>query len=120
MCGDKNERWKVRILHIQDASEKITEYVKGLEFDEFEESDMTIDAVIRNFQIIGDAVKSLPTDVREHYSDIPWREMAGFRDVIVHNYDGIDITYVWDVAQKDIPDLLQKLKNIPVKPEDFK
>jgi len=64
---------------------------------------LRVDAVARNLQVIGEATKRLPGDLRAKFADVPWRKMAGLRDVIAHDYFGIDVTLVWDIVQRDVP-----------------
>lgn len=91
------------IEDIIDSVEKIERYVKGLSYEEFKNNDMVIDAVIRNFEIIGEATANIPEDVQEKYSEVEWREAKGFRNVLIHAYFGIDVEAVWDTIEKDIP-----------------
>ena len=73
---------------------------------------MVIDAVVRNLEIIGEAVKRLPEEIRKHYSDIPWKEIAGFRDVLIHDYFGIDTSVVWKTVVEDLPFLRKHIELI--------
>jgi len=94
------------VLFIEDVVnclEKIERYTKGLSFEEFRRNDMLIDAVVRNFEIIGEAVKKIPQGIKEKYSFVEWKEAAGFRDVLIHEYFGIDLEAVWDTLRKNIP-----------------
>jgi uncharacterized protein with HEPN domain len=78
-----------------------------------------MDATARNFQIIGEAAKKIPPEIRDQYPHIPWREMAGFRDKIVHDYDGLNYTRIWHVMEKTLPGLLDDILAMPVKREDL-
>ena len=77
------------------ACDKIGRYTIGLNFDQFEKDERAIDAVARNLEVIGEVSKRLPDDLRRRYPDVPWRKMAGLRDVIAHDYFGIDVQLVW-------------------------
>lgn len=76
----------------------------------FEESHILQDAVMRNFEVIGEAVKQLSSPLRSRYPEVPWRRVAGFRDVLIHNYMGVDVNEVWNVIEKDLPQLKQTVE----------
>jgi len=88
---------------------RIAEYIDGLEFETFRRDYKTVDAVVRNFEIIGEAAKKLPAELREKYPSVPWLEMYYLRNRISHEYFGIDYEILWDVAKNHLP---QNLKNI--------
>lgn len=88
---------------IVSCCDKIGRYTLGLAFDQFRSDEKVIDAVARNLELIGEATKRIPADLRGRYQDVPWRKMAGLRDVIVHGYFGVDIQLLWDIVQKDVP-----------------
>ena len=71
---------------------------------------MAIDAVIRNFEVIGEATKMISEDLKQAYIEIPWKEMAGMRDKLIHDYLGVDVEVIWETVQQDIP-VLEKLLN---------
>ncbi len=99
---------------IIDSANKISEYTKILTYEDFIIDNKTIDAVIRNFEIIGEATKNLPNDFKNKYTMIPWEEMYRFRNIILHEYFGIDYSIVWKIVTEELPknliDLL-KIKN---------
>ncbi len=92
--------------------DKVGRYTLGLTLDKFRATEMVVDAVARNLELVGEASKRLPDDLRQRYPDVPWRKMAGLRDVIVHGYFGIDIALLWDIAQKDVPVVRHKIAAI--------
>lgn len=99
---------RVFLLQILEFIEKIEIYTQGGR-DEFMLSLMIQDAVIRNFEIIGEAVKLVSDQIKKDYPDIHWREIAGFRDILIHQYMGIDLDAVWNVVIIDLPVLKEKI-----------
>ncbi len=87
-------------------------YTSSLSFNDFIEDSKTVDAVVRNFEIIGEAANRLPEDLREKYPEIDWHRIRGFRNRIIHDYFGIDYAIVWKIKETYLPELLQKLRNI--------
>lgn len=94
------------MIDILEAGEHIATYIEGLDYEDFLDSQLVQDAVMRNLQIIGEAVKRLSPETRVEHPDVPWREMAGLRDRIVHDYFGIDYEVVWSVIAEELPDLV--------------
>jgi uncharacterized protein with HEPN domain len=83
---------------ICDASRKIEDFTAGLTYETFVRDEKTIDAVLRNFQVIGQAAKHVPDDVRARFPGIDWKKICGLRDVIIHDYFGINLKIVWDAT----------------------
>ena len=98
--------------HILDSIAKIEKYVDGLTEHEFGNSDIVQDAVIRNFEIIGEVTKNLSMDFREKHPEIPWKKIAGMRDILIHDYLGIDNITVWNTIETDLPELKRTLQTI--------
>lgn len=96
---------------IRESGERIARYVEGMDFDSFAGDTKTVDAVIRNLEVIGEAVKNLPDDIRARHPTIEWRRIAGLRDMLIHAYFGVDLEIVWDVATNKVPDLRARLRN---------
>ena len=97
---------------IRDYSKKILEYTEKKTFGDFTGNQMLIDAVIRNLEVIGEAVKNLPDNERAKYNNINWKKVAGLRDILIHEYFGIDYEILWDIIQNKIPDLHNKIEEI--------
>jgi uncharacterized protein with HEPN domain len=100
----------IYLHHILDAIERIEEYTLELSFNEFMENYLVQDGVIRQIEIIGEATKKLSAEIKENIPGIPWKDITGMRDKLIHDYMGVDIDAVWDTVVKDIPDLKKKLK----------
>jgi uncharacterized protein with HEPN domain len=92
--------------------DKIMRYTKGFGYDDFASKDMVMDAVLRNLEIIGEAAKNVPADVRNRYPDVEWRKIAGLRDVLAHAYFGLEDETLWDVVQHEIPPLRDQIRHI--------
>lgn len=90
---------------IVDAMNKVLKFVEGISYEEFAQDEKTIFAVIRAIEIIGEAVKNIPDDIRREYPAIPWRGMAGMRDKVVHGYFGVNLKVVWETVQERIPEV---------------
>ena len=98
------------ILFLEDilnSIEKLEKYTKDLDFKAFSKNEMVIDAVTRNLEVMGEAVKNVPLDVQKKYPEVEWKEAKGFRNILIHDYFGIDLESVWDTINDDIP-LLKK------------
>ena len=102
---------QVYLQHIIDAIQKIESYV-SVGKDVFLSTSHWQDATIRQLEIVGEATKQLPEDFRSKYPNIPWKRIAGLRDVLIHNYLGTDITTVWEITQKNIPELKKQIQTI--------
>jgi uncharacterized protein with HEPN domain len=101
------------ILDIVEAIEKILAYTSGVTFEEFSTNTEKQDAVLRRILIIGEATKRLSLEFKQNNSEIPWRDIAGMRDVVVHDYNRVDVETVWSVVQTDLPNLLIFLTSLP-------
>src|SRR5574343_98684 len=97
---------------ILDSGHKILNYTLGLPLEQFSADSKTVDAVIRNFEIIGEAANRLPEDFKDKHNDIDWHKVRGFRNRIVHDYFGIDYSIVWVIRETFLPDLIEKLQVI--------
>ena len=94
------------ILYLEDmlqSMERIEEYLGNLDFSKFKMNYLVVDAIIRNFEIIGEASQKIPKNIQEKYPEIPWRKMYGLRNLIAHKYFGIDYEMIWEIAKKNLP-----------------
>jgi uncharacterized protein with HEPN domain len=103
---------EILLRDILQASDLLAQYTFGLTLEEFTENTEKQDAVARRLEIIGEAVKGLPRDLRDRYPEVPWRDIAGARDVLVHEYFRIDLDLAWEMVKEDIPDLAEKIRRI--------
>lgn len=97
---------------IRSAIARIERYTSGLQREHFVADEKTIDAVARNLEIIGEAVRWVPSDFKHQHADIPWEQIAGLRNRIVHDYFGLDLEIIWQVLQTSLPDLREQLARI--------
>jgi len=104
--------WMLRIQDILDCIEKISNYTQSMTYDQFQTDDKTIDAVIRNLEIIGEAAGHIPMAIQEKYPDLGWFEMRGMRNIMAHEYFGVSLAIVWRAVILDLPPLIQDLKQI--------
>jgi len=100
----------IYLSHILERSEKILRFIEGLDEHSFSTDEKTQSAVIREFEVIGEASKRISDDFKDRYQSIPWKIMAGMRDILIPNYEGVSPYRVWDTAQHDIPSLISELK----------
>ena len=103
---------KVYLAHIVDALRQIKEYTDNLDYDGFSAARIVQDAVIRQLEIVGEATKNFSEEFRMRHPVIPWKDLAGFRDKLIHQYFGVDISLVWRSVVEDIPLLLEDLLKI--------
>lgn len=107
---------KVFIEHILESISLIEAYTSQISKDDFLKSHQIQDAVMRRLEIIGEATKNIPTEFRKAYPDIPWREITGMRDVLIHEYFGVDLELTWTTVKDNLPDLKKKLSRVTGKP----
>lgn len=108
-------------LYLEDIFEALTrieKYVSGLSFKEFSKDTKTIDAVVRNFEVIGEASKQIPDSMRDKYQEVPWKDMSGMRDILIHKYFEIALDVVWKTITERLPPLRISIKKILDEMED--
>lgn len=101
--------YKLYIEDILKAVKNIDQYTKNLTFTGFRKNNLVVDAVVRNLEIIGEAVKSIPLSIRKEYPQIEWKKISGLRDILAHEYFGVDVEIVWDIVKNKLPDLKKKV-----------
>lgn len=104
--------WRVRIHDILNAIKAIESYAKGMEFEYFASDQKTVDAVIRNLVIIGEAATNVPEEIILDHPSIPWQEMKGIRNIVVHEYFGVSTRIIRDTVRIDLPPVIPLLEKI--------
>lgn len=102
-------------LYLEDilvSAAKVQRYTNGLSFEDFLVDELVFDAVVRNLEIIGEAAKNVPQEVRDRYPDVQWRRIAGLRDVLAHAYFSLEAIALWDIVQDGIPLLVKQVEQI--------
>lgn len=97
---------------VLDASIKAIAFCEGMGYDDFADDDRTSFAAIRALEIIGEATKNIPSSFREANPELPWREMAGMRDKLIHQYFGVDLEIVWTTIQERLPEIVERLQRL--------
>lgn len=100
------------LKHIMESILNIEEFSKGLDFAEFSANRMKQSAIIRELEVIGEAAKNLPPEFTAKHPDVPWTRIAGMRDKLIHHYFGLNLERVWEVLEKDLPELKPKIKRL--------
>ena len=106
---------KIFLTHILESINLVEEYLKGKSKLDFLNSKQLQDSVIRRIEIIGEAIKNIPNDIKKNYSQIPWKEITGMRDILIHQYFGVDLDLTWQVIEKDLPRLKRQISDISKK-----
>lgn len=104
--------WRLFLEDIIEASDRVLRYSEGKDLSIFSADEMAYDAVLRNLQIIGEAAKAVPADVRQGHPEVDWKGMAGLRDVLAHAYFGLDNETLWDVVTTKVPQLRDQVRRI--------
>jgi len=100
------------LADIKEAIRRIDSYVADLTYDAYLVDTKTQDAVVRNLEIIGEAVKNVSQELKWNYPNIPWKELAGLRDKLIHHYFGVNFDIVWNIITEELPDIYEQLETI--------
>ena len=104
--------YKVYLDDILTSIERLKEYTKNLSKEDFSKDQKTIDAVVRNVEILGEAARNIPEDFKEKHSGLPWSKMISMRNKVIHEYSGVDVDILWQTVQEDIPALEDEVKGL--------
>ncbi len=104
--------WRLFLRDMRDGALKIRRYTEGRSLDAFLGDEMAYDAVLRNLEIIGEAAKKIPQEVRDCYPEVDWRGMAGLRDLLAHAYFALDDRTLWDIIQTELPAFLARTAGV--------
>lgn len=103
---------KLYLDDIVEAAKRIEKYTKGLTLEKLKKNTLVLDGVVRNLEIIGEAAKNIPAQVKEKYPEVEWKKISGLRDILAHEYFGIDLEVVWDVIKNKLPILKAQVSHI--------
>jgi uncharacterized protein with HEPN domain len=111
-----SREWRLRVEDILEAIERIEQYTHELTSESFASNMLVVDAVVRNFTVIGEAARNVPPEIEAHYALIPWAKMRGMRNIVVHAYFNVDASILWQTARQDLPPLVPALRAILADP----
>jgi uncharacterized protein with HEPN domain len=95
---------------MQQALERITRYLQRQTFDTFEQNELLVDGIVRNLELLGEAAKHVPQDIRSNHPSVPWTKIAGLRDILTHQYFAVDLQIIWDVVTNQVPTLRNAIR----------
>jgi uncharacterized protein with HEPN domain len=104
--------YKAYLKDILEAIRKIENYTRNISFDDFVVDELIKDGVVRNLEVIGEAVKNIPVDIKDKKPEVEWKKIAGLRDILIHDYFGIDEDIVWDAVKNKLPELEEEINGI--------
>jgi uncharacterized protein with HEPN domain len=108
----------MRVRDILDCIAKIGRYTNGMTFERFRTNEITIDTVVRNLEIIGEAARHIPPEVETRHPQIPWAVMRGMRNILIHEYFGVSLSILWQTIESNLPPLIPLLEAILVSNEE--
>lgn len=100
------------IQDILEALGEVEDFTTGMQFEDFVEDKKTVNAVVRSLEVIGEATKKIPDNLRKKHSEIPWKRMAGMRDKLIHEYFGVDLEIVWEVVNNELPPIKPLIQKV--------
>ena len=113
-----DRQWGVRIHDMLDCCARIADYTDGMTRDQLDANPLTYDAILWNLTVLGEAAKGVPADVRTEHPEIPWANIAGTRDRVIHGYGSVQPDRVWEIVSSDIPELMPRLRALLAEDSD--
>ena len=107
-----NRHWPLLVEDILECIGRIEQYVAGLQLDAFKASQITVDATVRNLEIIGEASRNIPQDVKEDHPEIEWAKIVGLRNRVIHEYFGVDLDIIWRIINEELPTLKAQMRRL--------
>jgi len=107
-----NRHWPLLVEDILECIGRIEQYVAGLQLDAFKASQITVDATVRNLEIIGEASRNIPQDVKEDHPEIEWAKIVGLRNRVIHEYFGVDLDIIWRIINEELPTLKAQMRKL--------
>ena len=107
-----SREWRLYVADMRTFCARVAEYTDGLSREEFEKTRLVYDATLRNLELIGEAARNVPDEVRAKAPDVPWRQVVAVRNILIHGYLGIDNDVIWDIVQNEIEKLLRALEKL--------
>jgi len=104
--------YEVYLRDIAQAIAKIERYTRNLSFQQFRKTELVVDAVVRNLETIGEAAKRIPNEMKEVTPTIEWKKISGLRNILIHEYSGVDLEIVWDIVENKLPELKKQVSRI--------
>jgi uncharacterized protein with HEPN domain len=111
MSSDQN-KWKFRLRHMREAIEKVLRYAAGMDEEQFHAAQQTVEAVVWNLTVLGEAARHIPQEIVDAHPEIPWPQMRGIRNRVIHGYDQINWKIIWNVVKLELPPLVPLLEQI--------
>ncbi len=104
--------WRIRLEDILEAMDRVSRYTLGMSFEEFSRDARTVDAVVRNLEVIGEAARHIGPELEAQHPEVPWGRMRGMRNVLAHEYFGVDLAILWHTITQNLPPVVPLLKAI--------
>ncbi len=107
------QEYRLYLEDILESIKKIEKYTKDItSYEKFFKEELIIDGVVRNLEIIGEATKNIPIEIRKKYPNVEWKKISGLRDILIHAYSGVDLNIIWDIIINKLPELKSSVKEI--------
>lgn len=108
----KDRPYGLFLEDIKGSIQKVQKYIEGASFEAFQDDSLTVDAVLRNLEIIGEASRNVPPEIKSRYPDVPWARMIGLRNIVSHEYFGIDLSIIWRIITVNLPETMPLIEKM--------